>query len=79
MHTPSCPKCAGPMERGFTLDRGHLHTPTPGSWASGEPSASFWKFGAPHQGERVLEVVSFRCRACGFLESYAPEDADGKA
>jgi hypothetical protein len=63
------------MERGFTVDRGHLHAPTPGAWASGEPTTPFWRFGAPHRGERVLEVVSYRCRGCGLLESYAPEPA----
>jgi predicted Zn-ribbon and HTH transcriptional regulator len=71
MAEPShCPKCAAAMEPGFMLDwtvGGYLVT----EWMEGEPEKSFWT-GLKLNRRRRLKVVAWRCRRCGFLESYAP-------
>lgn len=72
MPTPNCPKCATAMESGFILDRGgsssYFSTP---EWAEGEPEPSFWT-GLKLKGRERHAVTTFRCPACGYLESYAP-------
>jgi len=64
-----CPKCNGDMQQGFVMDnsyRSHLVS----HWAAGEPHKSFWT-GTKTPGEGLIPIGTFRCRACGFLESYA--------
>jgi len=56
----SCPRCSGSMEPGYTLDEGY-GTRTVAKWVAGEPERSK----AQH------DVVTYRCRRCGYLESYA--------
>ena len=68
---PSCAKCAGTMERGFVVDQGHGLV-TVGDWIAGPPEKSFW-FGLTLRGKPRLKVATWRCRRCGFLESYAAE------
>jgi hypothetical protein len=63
-----CPKCAGEMEVGMLVDhresgRGEA------VWMQGEPEYGF--FGLKVRGRNRLRVDVFRCRQCGFLESYA--------
>jgi hypothetical protein len=41
------------------------------SWAEGEPQKSIW-VGLKLRGKEQLEITTWRCRRCGFLESYAP-------
>ena len=67
----SCPKCAGAMERGFVVDQGY-GVVTVGEWVPGEPVKSFWT-GLKLPGKTRLKVATWRCRRCGFLESYAPD------
>lgn len=67
----SCPKCAGTMERGFVVDQGH-GTWTVGDWVAGEPVKSIWT-GLKLRGKARLKIATFRCRRCGYLESYAPD------
>jgi predicted Zn-ribbon and HTH transcriptional regulator len=72
MAEPStCPKCAGTMERGFVVDQGHGIVAV-GDWVAGEPVRSLWT-GLKLRGKTRLRVATWRCRRCGFLESYAPE------
>ena len=58
-----CPKCKGDMEEGFIADRGHANAPNKSVWATG------YKFIGGLQNK--LEVKTYRCTSCGFLESYA--------
>ena len=67
----SCPKCAGTMEGGFTLDQGH-GTYAVAEWVAGAPEKSMWT-GIKLRKKTRLRVETWRCRRCGFLESYAPE------
>ncbi len=61
-----CPKCNGKMENGFIIDRGHRQSYT-GTWVQGTPQV-----GANGvNGEPGSVVVTMRCKACGYLESYA--------
>lgn len=67
----NCPKCAGTMERGFVVDQGY-GTVTVGDWVAGEPVKSLWT-GVKLRGKTRLKVATWRCRRCGYLESYAPD------
>lgn len=58
------------MEEGFVLDQGDsgaVHVPI---WQRGEPKKSFWT-GVKQDKEQQVRVSTYRCRRCGFLESYA--------
>jgi hypothetical protein len=70
MQDPTCPKCASAMDDGFTLDNtygGHLQA----EWVEGEPKRSFWT-GLTVAKETRHPITTYRCRSCGYLESYAP-------
>lgn len=64
-----CPKCSKEMEEGFIADATYGGVVT-SKWVEGEPEKSFWT-GTKTKGKRQVEVHSFRCPNCGFLESYA--------
>ena len=66
----SCPKCAGAMEPGFTLDHAH-GTNVVAEWVEGEPEKSIWT-GIKLRKKTRLRIRTWRCRRCGYLESYAP-------
>jgi hypothetical protein len=40
------------------------------NWVEGAPEKSFWQ-GTNVPAEKCVPVGTFRCSACGFLESYA--------
>jgi hypothetical protein len=63
-----CPKCDCPMEQGFIVDMGH-GTRLVSHWARGAPLKSLL-FGTWVPAD-ALPVGTFRCRSCGYLESYA--------
>lgn len=69
----NCGKCGGQMEEGFIADRSY-GTTTPSDWVEGEPVKSFWS-GTKINDKTRYRVRSMRCSQCGFLESYATEDA----
>ena len=73
--TMRCPKCNREMVQGFIVDfhaGGHRLV---SSWVEGGPEKSFWH-STSVPAEKCLPVGTFRCSACGFLESYArPEFA----
>ena len=66
----ACPKCKSAMEEGFVLDRGDSNAATVSNWVEGTPDKRWWGM---KTGDKVrLEIITFRCVRCGYLESYAP-------
>jgi hypothetical protein len=59
------------MERGFVVDHNH-GTYSVGEWVAGAPLKSFWT-GLKLRGRARLKVATWRCRRCGYLESWAPD------
>ena len=66
----SCPKCGGRMEQGFAPEAGDNSTKVE-TWVEGAPKKG-WA-GLKLRGLRRLEIETWRCGRCAFLESYAPE------
>ena len=67
----ACGKCGGTMTVGVIVD----HTSRaayPERWQKGEPSVSKW-WGLRQDTKAQLDVETWRCTLCGFLESYATE------
>ena len=60
------------MEQGYLLDESYGRR-LPGKWAEGAPEFSMWT-GLKLRGRRQLEIATYRCSRCGYLESYADED-----
>ncbi len=55
------------MEHGFIVDEGYgKKLVRSGSRASREEL-----LGGPELAARTVEVATYRCRSCGYLESYA--------
>ena len=61
------------MESGFVIDKaGHdANFGFAPEWAEGAPTRSFWT-GLNLAARERHSVVTYRCSACGYLESYAP-------
>jgi len=59
------------MDEGFIIDETH-GTMKSQKWAQGAPEYSFW-FGLKLRGKNRLDVSTYRCGRCGYLESYADE------
>jgi len=57
------------MEAGYTIDVGYGTKSVP-KWVAGEPQKSIWT-GLKLSGRDQLDVSTYRCRRCGYLESYA--------
>ena len=67
----SCPRCSGSMEPGYVIDVGYGKSAVP-QWVAGEPVTSMWMGGGLKlRGRDKLDVTTYRCRRCGYLESYA--------
>ena len=64
-----CPKCNGEMIEGFIVDQGYGQTRV-ASWTEGEPQKSIW-VGLKLSGKEQIEIETWRCKRCGYLESYA--------
>lgn len=71
-----CPKCNGAMERGFILDH-HDGEALQSSWIEGSPQrVRFWTYrGVKTQNKRKFHIDTLRCEQCGYLESYATNEA----
>lgn len=69
MRSNSCIKCQSSMTRGFVLDHTHGGYAT-NKWVEGEPRRS-WIFGLKLGGKRQLDIETWRCTRCGYLENYA--------
>jgi len=65
----ACPKCGGGMDVGYIPETKDQSTNIE-TWCEGEPKKAF--FGLNTQGVRTLQIQTWRCNGCGFLESYAP-------
>jgi hypothetical protein len=57
------------MEAGYTIDVGYGTKSVP-KWVAGEPQKSIWT-GLKLSGKDQLDVSTYRCRRCSYLESYA--------
>jgi hypothetical protein len=57
------------MESGYILDEGYGNR-TVGQWFAREPERSIWA-GLKLHGKTKLDVTTYRCKRCGYLESYA--------
>jgi hypothetical protein len=66
----SCLRCSGSMEAGIILDAGAYGALDVGKWVEGAPVRSIWT-GLKVAGKDKLDVTTYRCRRCGYLESYA--------
>jgi len=67
----NCSKCDAAMEEGFLLEKGDLGALSAEAWVAGQPVKSLIS-GLSLKEKVVYTVTSFRCTACGYLESYAP-------
>ncbi len=67
---PTCPKCKSAMEEGFLLDKGDHNSSNVPIWVDGPPDKRWW--GLRTGDKEKLQVVTFGCVRCGYLESYAP-------
>jgi hypothetical protein len=65
-----CSKCNSEMEEGFLLEKGDGPLLSPETWVAGKPTESFIS-GLNLKNKVIYEVVTFRCKTCGYLESYA--------
>jgi predicted nucleic-acid-binding Zn-ribbon protein len=69
-----CPKCNGGMEAGFIVDQTGDARARVETWVEGEPTKSFWT-GLKLKDRQQLSVTTYRCDRCGYLESYALDEA----
>jgi len=58
------------MEEGFLLEKGDLGISSPETWVGGKPDKRLIS-GVSLKGKTLYEVVTYRCIACGYLDSYA--------
>jgi ribosomal protein L37E len=58
------------MEDGFLLEMGDGNAFSSQTWVAGKLEKSFF-FGLSLKGKVVYDVKTFRCIACGYLDSYA--------
>ncbi len=65
----TCPKCQSSMAEGFVIDRKEGGRAV-SSWLEGSPKKSIWT-GVSLDGKTPIEIATWRCGSCGFLESYA--------
>jgi hypothetical protein len=59
------------MAQGFILDHADGQQNKATAWVEGEPEKG-WFGSIKTRGRRVLELESWRCEKCGFLDNYAP-------
>jgi hypothetical protein len=60
------------MEQGYVYDDKGPHGGTPSQWVEGPPVQGFWLGMKIPKGGRHA-ITTYRCTACGYLESYADE------
>jgi len=70
----SCPKCQNEMEQGFVLDNTY-GARIVSHWSAGQPKKSFWT-GTKLSEEKQIPIGTFRCKNCGYLESFARPEFD---
>jgi predicted nucleic-acid-binding Zn-ribbon protein len=74
MNQQICPKCQGEMEQGFVLEISQGGRSVI-SWSSGQPKKSFF-FGIKLFEVKQIPIGTFRCKDCGYLESFARPEFD---
>ncbi|MDQ3817209.1 MAG: hypothetical protein M3362_05905 [Acidobacteriota bacterium] len=57
------------MEEGFIADVTYGGVLT-SKWVEGSPEKSWWR-GTKTTDKRQVEILTYRCAGCGYLESYA--------
>lgn len=57
------------MAEGFVIDNSEAGRSV-SSWLEGPPKKSMWT-GVKLDGKTPIEIATWRCGSCGFLESYA--------
>ena len=57
------------MEEGFIKDEGYGSVQA-SQWVEGPPEKSFWN-NIKTRGRKKVQVATYRCPECGYLESYA--------
>ena len=57
------------MDAGYTINITNQVKAVP-KWAPGEPVRSIWT-GFKVKAADLKDISSYRCRRCGYLESYA--------
>jgi hypothetical protein len=57
------------MEEGFVPDTGYSGF-VRSAWFEGKPEKTLFG-GLKVKGKQTFPIATFRCNACGFLESYA--------
>jgi hypothetical protein len=58
------------MQGGFILDHTGHSSNVVAQWQPGEPQRSFW-VGVQTKDSQQYAIKAYRCKACGYLESYA--------
>ena len=59
------------MSDGYVADQGASGTAAVPEWREGEPRKSIW-IGLKLGGTKAIEITTWRCGRCGYLENYAP-------
>ena len=70
-----CMRCQGNMEAGIVLDRAQQGVVARQTWVDGSPEKSIW-FGLKTKDHVMINVVTYRCETCGYLESYTTDAAE---
>jgi len=70
--SPRCPKCDCAMDEGCLIDQGYGAVAVP-KWQPGPPKKSIWA-GLKQTKKAQIEVSTWRCGRCGYLENYALKD-----
>lgn len=65
------------MEQGFVIDYGESNARFVQHWSAGAPQKSFWMGTKKPAGPQV-PIGVFRCKDCGYLESYARPELGAK-
>lgn len=67
-----CPKCRKNMAKGFILDVAHGGQWF-ARWIEGDPESD-WMGSVKSKGRDCRAIETWRCTACGYLESYATQE-----
>jgi hypothetical protein len=69
-----CPKCQGAMQQGFVPEIAGGAVVS--GWVKGAPKKNW--LGAVKLPGILIPIATFRCEACGYLESYALKEFEAK-
>ncbi|MEO8260331.1 MAG: hypothetical protein ABI868_23500 [Acidobacteriota bacterium] len=59
------------MASGLMIERGGGPADQQVRWVEGEPVPRSWFQGVQLEGRTPMPVTTYRCDACGYLESFA--------